>query len=295
MSVGHDGDVEVRKALVERELDALGVDHDEAELLGRGAHEHRHDEPVEEDRLARSGGARHEEVRQRGDVHDDGLALGVAPEGALERSALDVGHEVAEVDGLRLAVWNLDAHERGPGDGREDADRTRRERERDVVGEVRDLVDALALAHLDLEGGDRGTRDPADDAARQAELQERVLKLLRDAGQLLLRGGGGSGVGVELEHVDGRELVAAVRRVAARQRDALRCRSTLRGLGLTRPLDEPGNARAGLGLRGGSGGISLGLPRPLAALAAGSLDLGGHGIVRAEKRRGGRSVVFGGG
>ena len=57
--LGDHGHVEVGQARVAGELDALGVHHDEPDLLGRGAHEHAHDDGVEEHRLAGAGGAGH--------------------------------------------------------------------------------------------------------------------------------------------------------------------------------------------------------------------------------------------
>ncbi len=81
--LGDHGHIEVRQARIARELDALGVDHDQAHLLGRGAHEHAHDDGVEKNRLARARGAGHQKVRQARKVNDDGLTLGVASKGAL--------------------------------------------------------------------------------------------------------------------------------------------------------------------------------------------------------------------
>ena len=57
--LGDHGHVEVGQARVAGELDTLGVHHDEPDLLGRGAHEHAHDDGVEEHRLAGAGGAGH--------------------------------------------------------------------------------------------------------------------------------------------------------------------------------------------------------------------------------------------
>jgi len=109
-----------------------------------------------------------------------GFALGVAAGGPLERTALDVGHEVAEVDGLRLLVGNLDAHERGAGMGAKM--RTEREASDRAMSSVRFviLLTRSPSAHLDLEGGHGGAGDPAHHMARQTKLQYRVLKLLGD-------------------------------------------------------------------------------------------------------------------
>ena len=171
-----DGHVEVRQAVVGRELDALGVDHDEADVFGEGAHEQAHEDGGDDDGLARARGAGDEQVRHLGEVGDHGLALGIAAERELERPARHVGQDVAEGDGLARAVGDLDAHVRGAGDGREDAHGVRGEREGDVVLEARDAAHALALARLDLERRDRGAGDPPDDAGVEAELLKRCLQ-----------------------------------------------------------------------------------------------------------------------
>ena len=77
LGVGDDGGDQVRHALVGGELHALGVDHDHADLVGGGAHQDRGDHRVHEARLARAGGAGHQQVRHLGEVGDDEAALDV--------------------------------------------------------------------------------------------------------------------------------------------------------------------------------------------------------------------------
>ena len=110
VGLGHHGNVEVRQTGVVRELDTLGVHHDKADLLGRGAHENGHDNTVEQHRLTRARGSRNQKVRKSGNVYHHGVALGIAAKSCLERTSLDVGKDVSQVDRLRCLVGNLDAH-----------------------------------------------------------------------------------------------------------------------------------------------------------------------------------------
>ena len=73
--VGDYGDEKVRDGGVGGELDALGVDHDELQLLRGARHEEAADERVEAHRLALSGRAGDEHVRHRREVRDELLAV----------------------------------------------------------------------------------------------------------------------------------------------------------------------------------------------------------------------------
>ena len=44
LGLGHHGHVEMRQAVIARKLDALGVDHDQANVLGKSAHEQGRDD-----------------------------------------------------------------------------------------------------------------------------------------------------------------------------------------------------------------------------------------------------------
>ena len=116
----------MREPVVLAELDPLGVDQDEPHVLGRRAHQNRRDDRVDARRLARAGGARDEEVRHLGDVHDDRPPGDVTTEADLERMAGPVrlvgGEDVAQRDELARRVRYLDADRRAPRYGRQDAD-----------------------------------------------------------------------------------------------------------------------------------------------------------------------------
>ena len=113
LRIGDDGRQQVRDAVIDRQLQHLGVDHDEAAFGRRQAIEDRQDHGVDPDRLARARGASDQEVghaRQIGDI-------GVAADGLAERQRQDVGRlavfgrgqEVPQIDGLTLQVRQFDA------------------------------------------------------------------------------------------------------------------------------------------------------------------------------------------
>ena len=176
LGLGHHGHIEMRQTVIARKLDALGVDHDQANVLGKGAHEQGRDDGIDHHRLTRTGRTGDQQVRHLGEVGDDRRALGVAADGKLERTALHIGQYVAQIDVLALAVGNLDAHERGAGDRGKDTNRLGGERKRNIVLEARNLAHALALARLQLKGRHRGAGDPADHAGTAAKLKQGGLQ-----------------------------------------------------------------------------------------------------------------------
>ena len=77
LRVRDDGRDEVRDPGVDRELDALRVDEHHAHVGGLGPHQQARDHRVDEARLARPGGAGHEEVGHLREVRDDVAAADV--------------------------------------------------------------------------------------------------------------------------------------------------------------------------------------------------------------------------
>ena len=136
---------QVRQVLVDLELDHLRVDQDQLHLVRPRLVDDRRDQRVQADALARPGRAGDQQVRHPPQVVHDRLSVDVLAEGerqkrrrALEPLRLD---HVAHRDDLAAArVGHLDADARAPGQPL-DADRLRRERERQVLGEAHDLVD----------------------------------------------------------------------------------------------------------------------------------------------------------
>ena len=176
LGFGNDRYVKMRQAVIARELDALGVDHDQANILGKGTHEQGRDDGIDHHRLTRTGRTGNKQVGHLGEIGDNRRALGVAPNCELKRTALHIGQHVAQVDVLALAVGNLDAHERSAGDRGKDTHRLGSERKRNIVLKARNLTHALALTGLKLKGRNRGAGDPADHAGTAAKLKQGGLQ-----------------------------------------------------------------------------------------------------------------------
>ena len=176
LRLGHHGHVQMRQAIVACELDALGIDHDQAHVLGKRAHEQGRDNGVDHHRLTGTRGTGDQQVGHLGEVGDDRRALGIAADGELERTALNIGQHVTQVDVLALAVRNLDAHQRRTRDRGKDTHRLGGKRQRDIVLEARDLAHTFAFTRLQLKGRHRGAGNPADHAGAAAKLKQRGLQ-----------------------------------------------------------------------------------------------------------------------
>ena len=94
---GHDGHVEMRDAVIGGEFDALRVDHDEAHLGGRCAHEDRHDHRVDGNRLTGTGGAADKQVGHLRKIGNDAMAFDILADGDLQRSAIGVFEHIAKI------------------------------------------------------------------------------------------------------------------------------------------------------------------------------------------------------
>ncbi len=152
--VGDHGGQEVRDALVDGKLEHLRIDHDQAHVGGRGLVDERQDHRVDRHRLARAGGARHEEVRHAREVGDDGLAGDVLAHGHGEvRMHVGIGlraDDLREAHDLALGIGDLESHAGGAGDRLDHADRGHRERAGEVAREVHHLraLDPDGRLHL---------------------------------------------------------------------------------------------------------------------------------------------------
>ena len=204
------------------QLDDLGVDHDEAQVLRRAAVEQRDDDGVDADGLALAGGAGDQRVRHLGEVLDDGLvrdAVHAEHDGELHRG-LGPGlgfDDLAQEHVLAVLVRDLDADGALARDRRQDAHGLGLEVHRDVVREVGDLLHAHARGGLDLVTRDRGALLDADVDAVGGVYRHAVdLELLQGLDEVggalaeILRRGLGAGGGF-VEHADlGEDVVAAL-------------------------------------------------------------------------------------
>ena len=165
---------QVGQPVVLAHLDLLGVDEDEAHLVGRGAHQQRRDDAVDAARLAGAGGAGDQQVGRRGEVEEHGLAGDVLADRHLQRAGGGLGlgrdQQVAEGDELAGVVGDLDADRRAAGDRGEDADVGGRHGVGDVALQAGDPGDLDAGAELELVAGDGGADGHADERRVDAVL-----------------------------------------------------------------------------------------------------------------------------
>ena len=123
---GDDGDDEVGETIVNLKLDDLGIDQDEAEIVGAKSVEEAEEESVDADRFARSGSAGDEGVREIGQVVDQGRPVDVLSEGNRKMGGggvpLGTFDEIAEEDFDFRGVGDLDGDRVATGDGGENVD-----------------------------------------------------------------------------------------------------------------------------------------------------------------------------
>jgi len=192
--VGYDRAQEMGRAVVDGQLDHLGVDHEQPQRFRRVRQQQTADDRIDADRLARSGGARDQQMGHAREVGSDRLAAHVLAQRdrqaaarlhRLERLAL---HQLLEADIVALRIGHLDADIACPRDRRLDAHGARRQRQRKVVRKTGDLADLdlgafdLAAHHpLNVAGTDQILRDrgagvDAFKVGRDAEQRQRLLQ-----------------------------------------------------------------------------------------------------------------------
>ena len=184
--LGHHRREQMGDALVDRQLDHLGIDHDHLALVGRQPVEQRQDHRVDRDRLARAGGAGDQQVRHARQIDHDRLAADVLAEreGEARRGVLVGGARTADRADRRLAliVGQLDADHVAPRHGR-DPHRHRAQRAGDVVGERDHPRGARAGRRLELVERDHRPGPDVDDLAAHAEIVQHLLERARGLGE----------------------------------------------------------------------------------------------------------------
>ena len=191
LRVGHDGDEQVRDAVIDAELDHFRVDHDQAHLVRRRLIKQAQNERVHAHGLARAGRAGDEHMRQLGDVADDAVAADVLADGKrelglriAERGRVD---DIAQANGADDLVRHLDADGRDLVRDRRDAHILHTERERKVAGEVRDLVELHARLELEIVARDRGAARHVADGRIDAEAAQGSVEPVAVEADLLRR------------------------------------------------------------------------------------------------------------
>ena len=170
----------MRDALVDRHLQHLRVDHQQAHVARLGLVQQRQDHRVDAHRLACARGARHQAVRHLREVGHHRRADDVLAEahGELRRGVVvDLrAEDLRQADHLPLGVRQLERHRRLAGDRLDHADAHQAQRARQVLREVDDLRALHAGGRLDLVARD----DRAGRGGHHAHLDAEVLQLLLD-------------------------------------------------------------------------------------------------------------------
>ena len=171
-------------ALVDRELHALGVDEDHADLLGGRAHHDRGDHRVHKARLARTGLARDQEVRGLRKVRHDITALDVLADtddqGMLVAQGRTRTQNITEGDILTISVRDFNADRGLAGNRREDAHIRGSHGIGDVLRQVRELVDLHSRSEDDLVTGDRRASGKTGDLRVDLEVGEDLGESVND-------------------------------------------------------------------------------------------------------------------
>ena len=200
LHVGDHRRQQVGDAVVDGQLQHLGIDEDQAHLLGAGVVEDGQQHGVERHRLAGAGGAGHQQVRHACQVGHHRLAADVLAQGQgqgrgrlLEgaraqhlrqphRLAHLVGHLQADGGAARNHLHHAHA------DGRQGAGQ--------VLGQVGDLAHLHPRRRLQLEAGDHGARVHRHHFDADAEVGQLELHLARHGLQRLVGQAVGVGLGL---------------------------------------------------------------------------------------------------
>ncbi len=188
--VGDDLVPQVRKNIVNRELDHFRIDHQEAQRRRRVAINEARDQRVDADRFSRSRRSGDQQVGHFRQIGDDRPALEILPE--RDRQGRANGLEFARLDQLTERhhlggrIWDFDADGAPARNRRDDADALRAHRQREIVGEIRDLTDFHSRGRRDLELRHDGPGRASHQIALDAECSQRVHQLDAHRVQLAL-------------------------------------------------------------------------------------------------------------
>ena len=252
--VGNHGDIQVRDAVIDTELDHLRVDHDEPHLIRPRFVEQRQDQRVHAHRLAGAGGAGDQHMRQLRNIAHDAVAADVLANGKAQAGLgvleLCGGDDVAEIDGADDLVGHFDADGGDLVRDRRDADVHDAQRQRQVAREIRDAGELDALLKLDIVARDRGAARDADDRGVDAKAADRSLEAFPVQRDLVPRVD--SGCGGAAQQIQRREHIVPLLRLRGNGvfhrpglfLDALFAQLFLRRIG---NLCRHGNRRSGSG------------------------------------------------
>ena len=220
LRVGHHRREQVRNAVIDAEFQHLGVNHDQAALIGRQLVEQRQDHGVDRHRFARPGGPGDQQVRHASKVGNDRLARDILAQRHGQRmraipKAL-ARQNLAQQNHLAVFIGQFDADHRTPGD-RGHARGKGRHRPRNVIRKADHTAGLQSGGRFKLVHGDHRARTNRDDFALHAiilqdRLQHPRILLQRVVGKCLAHDGRWV-----LQQRQGRDFVFAVTRVPQRK------------------------------------------------------------------------------
>jgi len=165
--------------LVDRKLEHLRIDENQAHVAQLGFIEQRQNHRVERHRFARAGGAGHQEVRHAGEVRDHRVSRDVLAEREGERRVQRViglgTQDLGQAHHLPVRIGNLQPHAGLAGNGLDHADRDHRQGAGQVLHQVDDLAALDADGRLDLVAGDHRAGVGGDHLDRNAEIRQFFL------------------------------------------------------------------------------------------------------------------------
>ena len=200
--VGNHRGEQMRDAVVNGQLQHLGVDQNQAHFGRRGLVQQAEQHRVHAHGLARAGSAGHQQVRHTGQIGHHRVAGNIVAQGQGQRGLGVIEgarrEHLAKVDDLAVFVGNLDTHHAFAGDHLDHAHRDHGQGAREILGQIGDSRHFDAGGGLNLKARDdragihRGHLG-ADPEIQQLEFQQ-FGQLLERLGRIAQVGIAGFGV-----------------------------------------------------------------------------------------------------
>ena len=208
--LGHHRAEQVGDVVIAFQLEHLGVDQDQPAFVGREAIEQRQQDGVQSDRLARTGGARDQQMRHGRQIGDDRFACDILAEDHRQAALMvdECGRigELFVADHLAIRIGQFDADHRLARDRRH-ARADRRHVARDILGQPDHAAGLDARRGFELVHGDHRPRAHRSDLALDVEIVEHVFEQPRIAFERHLVELGRGMIGRIVEQVVARQLV----------------------------------------------------------------------------------------
>src|SRR5580704_5028897 len=198
---------QVWNIFVDRQLEHLWIDQDQANVVGGSIEQNRRNHRVERNRLTRSGRAGDQQMRHFGEVGGDRTPRDILAERdselALRRREFLGFENLAQKNALAFAIRNLDSDHGLAWHRRLDSYRGSPQSHREVVGEIDDLAYLDAGARFEFVHRDDRAWLHFDHATLDAEVRELLLEHARATLELTL---------VHLRVLGGRQIQQRLRR-----------------------------------------------------------------------------------